>query len=83
MNDADNAATLAAIRAIVTRHLNRRGEPDDDTPLISGGLIDSMKLIDLILELEEALGVRIPASEVQPDDFDSIRRIGETLARFR
>ena len=72
----------AAIHQILARHLKNK-RVNDDTPLISGGLIDSMSIVDLILDLESACGVRIPASEVEPDDFDSVRKIAETVARFR
>lgn len=73
---------LRAIHEVLKRHL--RGKTvGDDTPLVSGGLIDSMAIVDLIVDLESALGVRIPASEVQPDDFDTARKIGETLSRFK
>ncbi len=75
---------LEAIRETVSRHLRRKPKNfDDTTAIVSGGLIDSMSLIDVILDLEAATGVRIPASEVQPDDFDSIAIIAATVARFR
>jgi acyl carrier protein len=71
------------IREIVTKHLQRKQSIEDDTLLVSGGLIDSMSIVDLILELQNAFGVIIPASEVEPDDFDSISAIARTVARFR
>jgi acyl carrier protein len=74
---------LGRIRAIVQARMRRRKEVGDDTPLVSGGLIDSMAIVDLILDLETAFGVTIPASEVQPDDFDTVRRIADTVTRFR
>jgi acyl carrier protein len=75
---------FATIRRAVEPHLKRRPKAfDDDTALVSGGLIDSMSLVDLILDLEAALGVKIPVMEVQPDDFDSIRTISQTVDRFR
>jgi acyl carrier protein len=75
---------LAAVRRVVEPRLQRRPKAfDDDTALVSGGLIDSMSLVDLILDLEEVLGVKIPVMEVQPDDFDSVRTIARTVDRFR
>ncbi len=75
---------LETIRKTVERHLKRKPKTfDDKTALVSGGLIDSMSIVDLILDLESALGVRIPASEVQPDDFDSVHTIARTVERFR
>ncbi len=75
---------LETIRRTVERYLRRRPKSfDDATALVSGGLIDSMSIVDLILDLEAAVGVRIPASEVQPDDFDSVQTIARTIQRFR
>jgi len=68
---------------MVTALVGKRVTFSDDTPLISGGLIDSMAIVDLILDLQTAFSVEIPASEVQPDDFDTVSRIAETVARFQ
>ena len=75
--------SLESIRALVTERIGKRVTLDDETPLISGGLIDSMAIVDLILDLQTTFGVEIAVSEVQPDDFDSVSRIAETIARFR
>ena len=74
---------LTVVRGIVARHLKRRQAVPDDKPLVSGGLIDSMSIVDLILDLQSELGVSIPTSEVQPDDFDTIEKIVGTVERFR
>ncbi|MGA9680571.1 MAG: acyl carrier protein, partial [Candidatus Sulfotelmatobacter sp.] len=39
---------------------------DENTPLVSSGLIDSMALVDLLLKLEDLTHRRIPAGKVQP-----------------
>ncbi|MEP7126945.1 MAG: phosphopantetheine-binding protein [Byssovorax sp.] len=74
---------LDPIRKIVEKHLQRRMKLTDETALVSGGLIDSMSLIDVILDLQEATGVTIQVSEVEPDDFDTVLKIAATLDRFR
>jgi acyl carrier protein len=55
----------------------------EDTPLVSAGLIDSMALVDVLLELENVTHLRIPAGKVQPKDMDTVilmiataRRVG-------
>ena len=73
---------LKLVHEVLKRHLKGR-TVEDDTPLVSGGLIDSMAIVDLIVDLEDAVGVRIPASEVQQDDFDTPRKIAQTVSRFR
>jgi D-alanine--poly(phosphoribitol) ligase subunit 2 len=73
---------LEEIRAILMPHLKGK-TVSDDTPLVSGGLIDSMTIVDLIVDLSDRFDVEIPASEVTPEDFDSVRKILATLTRFR
>jgi acyl carrier protein len=75
----DKAEILAGIREIVVR---RAGAVTDDGALVSSGLIDSMSIVDLILDLEQRFGITIPPGDVQPDDFDTILKIAGTVARF-
>lgn len=53
---------------------------DEDT-LISSGLIDSLSILNLISKLESKLGIRLKTEGLQPDDFDSIELITETVLR--
>lgn len=67
---------------IATRLIAHPGiEIDEDTRLVSSGLIDSMALVDLLLKLEEVTGTRIPAGKVQPKDLDTVRLMLETARR--
>jgi acyl carrier protein len=57
----------------------------EDTPLVSSGLIDSFALVDILIKLEEIAEVRIPAGKVRPQDMDTValmfamaKRIGKT-----
>jgi acyl carrier protein len=75
--------TRQAVRRILANHVDKKVEFGDDTPLVSGGLIDSMSLVDLILDLQTAFSVQIAVSQVEPDDFDTVERIAATVARFR
>jgi acyl carrier protein len=53
----------------------------DDQCVISTGIVDSLSLLNLIALLEEKLQIRIPTEQVQPEDFDSVETILETLER--
>ena len=58
------------------------GRPINDTQrLISSGLIDSLSILRLISELERALNVSLPAESLQPEDFDDVNLIVETVER--
>jgi len=54
----------------------------DDQCIVSSGLIDSLSVLKLISALERKLQIRIPTERVQPEDFDSVDVIQETLARI-
>jgi acyl carrier protein len=54
---------------------------DENTPLVSSGLIDSMSLIDLLVKLEDLTHMRIPAGKVQPKDLDTVAKMFATALR--
>ena len=54
---------------------------DENTPLVSSGLIDSMALVDLLLKLEDVTHMRIPPGKVQPKDMDTIALMFATAQR--
>jgi len=54
---------------------------DQNTPLVSSGLIDSMALVDLLLKLEDLTRKRIPAGKVQPKDMDTVAKMFATAER--
>jgi len=54
---------------------------DENTPLVSSGLIDSMALVDLLMKLEDITHLRIPAGKVQPKDMDTVTKMFETARR--
>jgi len=54
---------------------------DQDTRLVSSGLIDSMALVDLLIKLEDLTQLRIPAGKVQPKDMDTVALMFATAQR--
>jgi acyl carrier protein len=54
---------------------------DENTPLVSSGLIDSMALVDLLLKLEDLTHKRIPAGKVQPKDMNTVALMFATAER--
>ena len=75
----DANAIRAAAREVVAEMTG--GAVADDEPLISSGRIDSLSILKLIARLEKKLGVSIPPSNLQPDDFENIDYIVETVER--
>lgn len=65
------------------RHLVRKPDlaVDENTRLVSSGLIDSMALVDLLVKLEHLTHLRIPAGKVQPKDMDTVALMFATAQR--
>ena len=55
---------------------------DENTPLVSSGLLDSMALVDLLQKLEDLVRMRIPAGKVQPKDMDTVAKMFATAQRI-
>ena len=70
------------IEYITAEVIRRPGiQIDEDTPLVSSGLIDSFALVDILLKLEDVTRMRIPAGKVQPKDMDTVRLMFATAGR--
>ena len=77
-----NEPSQRMIDYIVRQVLRRPGvKIEEDTPLVSSGLIDSLALVDILLKLEEVTSRRIPAGKVQAKDMDSVRLMLATAQR--
>jgi acyl carrier protein len=55
------------------------GELGDETPLISGGILDSIATLKLVLFLEEQYGVSFEPHEVDKENLDTLSRIVRLL----
>jgi len=54
---------------------------DENTPLVSSGLVDSMALGDLVLTLEDLTHKHIPPGMAKPKDLDTVAKMFATAAR--
>jgi len=53
----------------------------NDTDLLGAGLLDSLALIQLLVHLEEAFGVKIALDEIEIEDLRSISSIATLVDR--
>jgi acyl carrier protein len=73
------------IRDYVTREYLEEGDDREianDTPLISGGIVDSFSMVSLKRFLETRYHVQIPDADATPDAFDTVDRIAALVTRF-
>ena len=54
--------------------------PSADTDLLESGMLDSMQLVELVLELEQRFGVRISIDSIDIDDLRTLSRIAGLVA---
>jgi acyl carrier protein len=53
-----------------------------DTPLISGGIVDSFSMVSLKRFLENRYKISIPDGDATPEAFDSVNKIVTLVKRF-
>ena len=54
--------------------------PSADTDLLESGLLDSLRLVELLLLLEQDFGVHIPLESIAIDDLRTLARLAEVIA---
>ena len=52
-----------------------------EVDLLEGRLVDSLKIVDLVLALEEHFGVRLQFEELEIEDFRTVARLAERVNR--
>jgi acyl carrier protein len=80
---------MASIKDTVLQYVkNEYLESDDDreitynTPLISGGIVDSFSMVSLKVFLETKYNIQIPDAKASPEAFDSVNNIVNLLKEF-
>ncbi|HEV8553964.1 MAG TPA: acyl carrier protein [Casimicrobiaceae bacterium] len=54
-------------------------ELTDTTPLITGGVLDSIATLKLVMFIEERYGITLQAHEVDPEHLDTISQTAELI----
>ncbi len=72
---------MNGMKDIVLEYVKREYLEDDsepinyDTPLISGGIVDSFSMVSLKRFLENKYNIQIPDDKATPEAFDSVNKI--------
>ncbi len=72
----------STVKEYILREFLTGENPDelrDDTPLITGGILDSISTIKLVAFLEAEFGVTFQAHEMHADYLDTIEDIASTV----
>ncbi|WP_435018914.1 acyl carrier protein [Tundrisphaera sp. TA3] len=72
-----------AVHAYILDHFLPGEDPEeltDQTPLITGGILDSIRTLKLVVFLEDRFGITVDAHEAGVDNLDSVGQIAELIA---
>jgi acyl carrier protein len=69
------------IRSVLRDDLNVLVD-SPNVDLIESGLVDSVGLVELILQLEERFEVSLPMDALEIDDFRSLQSIADMITRL-
>ena len=53
-----------------------------DTPLISGGYVDSFSMVSLLVFIENKFKIKIPPNKASVEAFDSVNKIVELVNQY-
>jgi acyl carrier protein len=76
------------IKEIILNYILKEYIDDDeadityDTPLISGGYVDSFSMVSLLVFLENKFKIKIPPAKATPEAFDSVNKIAALVSLF-
>jgi acyl carrier protein len=82
MSDDIKTAVLEYVRKEYLEEDDDR-EVTENTPLISGGIVDSFSMVSLKRFLEGKYDIRIPDADATPQAFDSVVSIVSLVERFQ
>lgn len=58
-------------------------EVNENTPLISSGIVDSFSMVSLKAFLEKKFNIKIPDEKATPEAFDTVNNILNLLKEFK
>ena len=76
----------SAIKRYILEQFLPDANPDElieTTPLITGGILDSLASVRLVMHLEQQFGIAVEAYEVNVDNLDTIERIAQFVRSKR
>ncbi len=78
-------STQAILDYVVREYLEEGDDRtiDEDTPLITGGIVDSFSMVSLKVFIEKRYAIKIPDDEATPFAFDTVRRIADLVSHIR
>jgi acyl carrier protein len=73
---------LSVQNYVIKEYVEDDTEIGFDTPLISGGIVDSFSMVSLKRFLENKYNISIPDDKATPEAFDSVNKICALVNEF-
>jgi acyl carrier protein len=76
-------AIKSTVKSYILKEFLPGEDPDeltDETPLITGGILDSLATLKLVAFLEEQYGIAVQAHETDVDHLDTVALIATLVA---
>ena len=67
---------------VIEEYADEDDELTFDSPLISGGLVDSFSMVSLKRFLEVKYSIKLPDDKATPEAFDTVNKIVELVKEF-
>ena len=74
------------LKAYIVNHILDGRDADEltlDSPLLEWGVIDSLTIVDLVDFVKTKFSIELPASELKPQNLQSIQTFAGLMERFR
>ena len=81
MDEIENQIKQRIMTEFLPQHQSH--QLGESTALISGGILDSVKILQLVTVLEETFGISVEAHEVNTENFDTIKDIANFVRNKR
>jgi D-alanine--poly(phosphoribitol) ligase subunit 2 len=53
----------------------------NEVDLLDTGIVDSVRIVELVLEVEQRFGLSLPFEQLEIEDFRTVPRLAERIAR--
>lgn len=66
----------------ILKDLHPEVDFEKETGLIDNGILNSFDIVSIIAEVDDTMGVTIPADEIVPENFNSAAALNELIERL-
>lgn len=80
MSDEEMKETI--LEYVIEEYADEDDDVSFDTPLISGGLVDSFSMVSLKRFLEVKYKISLPDEAATPEAFDNVNKITELVKKY-